>query len=474
MIRKTILLTAALLLTVDLTGTTPISGMEQPMVVHVHKQETQAVLNNPFMGLAPGADHDGPYVQPHRLVYGVVTWKELEPVKGQFNFAGVEKRLHFDEWNARGAKVILRVVLDYSSDTKHIDIPEWLYQEMHGDGAYYDADLGKGFSPNYSNPILIQEHAQLMKKLGERYDHDPRIAFLALGSLGHWGEWHTLQTDTQYIPFPKTEISDLYVHQYLDAFPDKKLLMRRPYPIVGEYGIGLYNDMFGNARSTYDFKDWYENGYRSSLAEADIPAVPEFWKEGPSGGEFGDADTVKGLVKSDKIESVLQQARDTHVSWMGASILADEKFPPAEQANLDRFLNTMGYRFTIPNASFSEQVRQGGLLSVALTIANRGVAPFYYKWPLELSLVDTAGHVAAATITGQDITRWLPGENDVQEFLPVPETLEPGTYTLCVAILDPDTKKPGIDFAMDGRRADGRYELGQVVVTKRPPLRLLF
>ncbi|MBL0387447.1 DUF4832 domain-containing protein [Tumebacillus sp. ITR2] len=464
--RKLILLirlTLILLLATELIASKPLHHTELPTLLQVHPPESQSVLNNPYMGLAPSADH-GPYEQPIRLVYGVVTWAELEPSKNHYNFEAMEKRLHFDEWQSRGVQVILRLVLDYSSSDQHKDIPDWLYNEIQGDGIWYDEDIGKGFSPNYSNPTLIENHRLLLKKLGERYDHDPRIAFLALGSIGHWGEWHTFQDDHLVIPFPKLAVSDLYVHHYLDAFPDKKLLMRRPHPVVSQYGMGLYNDMFGVARSTYDFKDWYEKGYTSSLAGTDIPPMPDFWKYGPSGGEFGNADTVLEQLKSDHMEAVLQQTRDTHVSWMGATTIAEQKFPAEEQANLDEFLKTMGYRFTIPDATYPEKIRQGGLLSLHMTIANHGVAPFYDPWPFELSLVDASGRVATQLNTQQDIRSWLPGEHSLQEFLPVPQNLPAGTYSLCVALLDPETKQPGIDFAMEGRRTDGRYELGKLEI----------
>lgn len=463
-------LALVLLVGTDLVMSAPLEGVERPDVVQVTPQEIGDVLNNPFMGLVPAAS-SGPYVQPHRMVYLVLRWSELEPEKGRFAFEEIERKYKFDEWYKKGVKVVLRFVMDYGTDTSHKDIPDWLYQEIKGDGIWYDADVGKGFSPNYNNPILIENHKRVMQKLGERYDHDPRVAFLALGSLGHWGEWHTYSDDELDIPFPKMAVSDLYVGHYINAFPDKKLLMRRPYPIVAEQHLGLYNDMFGSPKGTGDFIDWFQHGYTSSLAGADIPAMPNFWLSGPSGGEFGNADSVRELLQPGRIDEIIEMAKASHTSWLGATVLAERSFSGVEQANLNRFLNTIGYRFVLESVAYQKTVKQGGGVYVSLVVDNKGVAPFYYPWPLELSLVDASGQVVARTVTNEDIRSWVPGLTKTTQFLSVPTSVPAGTYSLRVAILDPDTKQPGVDFAIQGKRADGRYELGSVTVTKRPPIR---
>ena len=39
-------------------------------------------------------------------------------------------------------------------------------------------------------------------------------------------------------------------------------------------------------------------------------------------------------------------------------------------------------------------------------------------------------------------------------------TLPSGTYELAIAILDPSTNRPGVDFANTDKLADGAYKLG--------------
>lgn len=432
---------------------------EKIQAVSYMPAETDLVLANPYMGFAIDAKYDNA-VQPFRLAHANLSWRELEPEKGKYAFDAVEKRFNFALWKQRGVHLILRVILDYPREQSHMDIPDWLYEEIGRSGKWYDSDYGKGFSPDYCHPALIQNHERLLNALGERYNQDPLIAFIQLGSLGHWGEWHTRDDDQGFIPFPKQNISDQYAEHYVRAFPDKHLLMRRPHQVALDHKMGLYNDAFGKSKSTIDgFLKWYTEGYKSWLTDEDEPAMPDFWATSPSGGEFSSGSYFKDSV----IEETLRQARLTHVTWMGPSAPYREK-DAAIQPNIDRFLKTIGYRFVLTKETHEKEAAAGKSLHISLAVNNRGVAPFYYNWPLELSLADGQGTIVAAVRTDIDIRKWLPGEHEASYALPIPDHLQEGVYTVNAAILDPQSGKPGVEFAIDGKRADGRYALGTVLI----------
>ncbi len=71
-----------------------------------------------------------------------------------------------------------------------MDIPKWLYEKTGGDGTWYEGAYGKGFAPDYNNELLIRYHSLAVQAMGEHLGKDGLIAFVELGSLGHWGEWH--------------------------------------------------------------------------------------------------------------------------------------------------------------------------------------------------------------------------------------------------------------------------------------------
>jgi hypothetical protein len=54
----------------------------------------------------------------------------------------------------------------------------------------------------------------------------------------------------------------------------------------------------------------------------------------------------------------------------------------------------------------------------------------------------------------------------VDDSLYIPANLAPGTYTFRVAMLDPRTQLPAIRFGIQGRQADGWYDMGRIQVQK--------
>ena len=121
------------------------------------------VLHNPYMGLAPDARYV-PYTQEHTLVYANITWREIEPEKGEYQFDQIEEELHFDKSAEKGITFIIRIIMDYPEEKSQMEIPDWLYEELDGDGDWYENGYGKGFSPNYGNRLLIDYHKKLISK----------------------------------------------------------------------------------------------------------------------------------------------------------------------------------------------------------------------------------------------------------------------------------------------------------------------
>ncbi|MED1568644.1 DUF4832 domain-containing protein [Bacillus paramycoides] len=433
-------------------------------VVFPPKASPSDVIVNPYMGFAPPADSED-YPQPHSLVYANFTWSDLEPKKGQYDFEGIEKKYKLDYWKQKNVKLIFRVVLDTPGKQKHMDIPDWLYNEINGDGTWYDHKWGKGFSPNYANKKLIDFHEKLIQNLAERYNNNPEIAFIEIGSIGHWAEFHTLQQDGIYISFPKLQVVNQYVNQYVKYFDNKILLMRRPHQIAIDNKMGLFNDMFGKNPDTVDeFWSWVTNGYTFWLTNEKMPAMAEYWKNAPSGGEFAPTNNWEDYFSPSSFKETMNELSLTHVSWLGPSSPADYPAGGNMQNNINQFLQKIGYHFRIDKETHPETAGAGETINLEMEWENTGVAPFYFQWPLEVSLSDIDGKIVYAHHANADIRKWLPGKHEVVETITLPADLKSGQYHICAAIIDPDTKKPGINLEMRGKRDDGRYELGAITI----------
>jgi hypothetical protein len=440
-----------------------------------YPNEYYGILNNPYIGWVPwGKDskmeYGEAYKQPHKLVYAGITWRDLEPDKGSFDWKSFESKYQFDFWAGQGKKINIRIILDYPSSEAHWDIPDWLYDEIGGKGtAYNDSNVGKGFSPDYTNETLIAEHKRMIEALAARYKDDPRIAYVQLGSLGHWGEWHCWPYSPSTGVFPVKSVSDQYVQHYIDAFSQKKILtMRRAYGMAKDNKFGLFNDVFGDV-AAFQSEGWgwiwgIKNGYTDDMGQVQ-PAMLDFWKYAPSGGEFSSGNALLWLTDS-KIMDTLNMAREGHTSWLGPCSPANYQVNGPLQANIDALQKTLGYRFVLESAAHEDKADAGSTLPVTMKWNNKGVAPFYFNWPLQLSLANSSGTIVASTNTDEDIRTWLPGRKTITKNLDIPLNLASGKYTLCVSIIDPQTNEPAIDLAIEGRRSDGRYELGTIKVKK--------
>jgi hypothetical protein len=105
----------------------------------------------------------------------------------------------------------------------------------------------------------------------------------------------------------------------------------------------------------------------------------------------------------------------------------------------------MGYDFRILTYQHYKVVKKGDPLQLYLIGANHGVAPFYYRWPVQLALIDVDGNIVT-TETDLDIRRWRPGE--FRTLLTAPtQNIPPGLYRLAIGVIDPWTKKPRLQFS---------------------------
>ena len=412
---------------------------------------SDTVLINPYVGNAVWASDKTAHEQPFTLVYADLTWKDFEPEQGQYDFASFEKKNQFDRWRAEGKHLIFRFVLDVPGTSAHRDIPDWLYQATGKDGTAYAVSYGKGYSPNYANSVLIRAHADAIAALGARYGNDPFVAYIEIGSIGHWGEWHVHQ---KLGKMPDASVRNQYVLPYIEAFPDTFLLMRRPFQIAADYGLGLYNDTAGEPDSTNQWLSWIASGgdYDSADGDSALVPMPIAWQTVPVGGELSTFIAHTALLRDDFMQT-LSLFEKSHTSWIGPGSFADIKRNGKDQAALDTLLKTIGYRLRVTRCEIAES--DAGETQAALTWTNDGIAPFYFSWQPALSILDADGTETVVPL-GLDLLDLLPGETvTVTDALP-PMT---GSYILRVGILDPAANQPGVALAMDTEQDGLWYEL---------------
>lgn len=159
-------------------------GLTHAEDIVVRPKPKAGPLNNPLKGWCPYTNA-GDIHQPYSMVFQYVSWRDLEPVKGEYRFEEWEKK--WGVASAKGKHIVFRVYIDYPS--RPSGLPEWLRKAGVAETAY--TDYGGGKSPDYDDERMIAGCERLIAALGKRYNSHPRVAFIELGLLGFWGEWHT-------------------------------------------------------------------------------------------------------------------------------------------------------------------------------------------------------------------------------------------------------------------------------------------
>ncbi len=120
------------------------------------------------------------------------------------------------------------------------------------------------------------------------------------------------------------------------------------------------------------------------------------------------------------------------------------------------------YEFYIPSAKIEVA---GNALRLTCDIENRGVAPFYYTWPVECGLA-REGEILAQWQTELDITGLLPGEVlELRTSVNI-DQLPAGTSQLMLRIANPLEGALPVRFANTTQDADivGWLTLGSVEI----------
>ena len=335
-------------------------------------------VDNPLSGLVPYVGADGHSQFPQSMEFRYYALNQLMTGWDQYDWSAIEKT--FQETGQRGNQLVIRVFLEYPG--KKLSLPQFLVDEGVKVIDWQSPD-GRCLTPDYESVTLRKAMKQFIAAFGKKYDGDPRLGFITAGMLGMWGEWHNYpRTDLH----PSKTTQRIVMDAFSDAFQKTHVLLRYPagennyhYAPNHDLPFGYHDDSF--AWSTLDTdnegKSWF---YMAALKQSG-PQAQSRWRTRAIGGElrpelWGASFTATPHPKQ---QDFAECVRQTHVSWLMDSGL----FTASKPLSTDRVrrakeaVRLMGYELYVSKAELLN-----GKLS--LTIENRGVAPFYYDWPVEV------------------------------------------------------------------------------------------
>ena len=419
------------------------------------EQSDAVLLSSPGMGLAPWADSEETMELDTTLVYVELKWSDWEPEEGIYDVDFVNEFYNLDYYRNDGRNVVFRFICDEPTDEEHLDIPEWLYQKIDGDGTWYDIEYGKGFSPNYNNLTFIEEHGEAIAALGEYFGQDDFFIYVELGSLGHWGEWH-VDYEHGIIPIPEFAVREEYIKPYINAFSNSTFLIRYPLIDAQKYGFGLYNDMTGDYDETvYWLKQMNGGTWEQTNLEEQANSI-DTWKEFPIGGEFASSYEDSHFMISD-FELTLEGITDSHQSFIGPKIIIDESETDYSIA-MNKILKTIGYRYYVDSVSIDFNEKE--TFSITCSMGNAGIAPIYQQYSVELSIVDEDGNeVWVSEDVDLDLRKLLPDEILSFTCIANKEDFDDdATYRLVISIQD-DSEKAAVPMALSNEIEPNYYQI---------------
>lgn len=382
-------------------------------------------LDNPLRGLVPYASQmpwvpegddqaaQAKFVEamakvfPHSLEFSYISLAELMKGEGEFDWEPLEGILN--QIAGRGCQCTFRVFLEYPG--KKNAIPQFLIDDGL-EVVHWKTEDGKIHTPDYEDPKLRKAMRGFIAAMGKKYDGDPRIAWLTAGMLGLWGEWHDH-------PKPKLFASKKIQREVMDtyeaAFSKTKLHLRYPagdkhyqYAPNDNRKFGYHDDSFAWATipTVNSEDDWFFGALLNSAG----PAAVDKWKSEPIGGEirpetWGCVFQEPGC--SPKGQEFDKCVRHTHVSWLMDSGMFLKPQPEKLVAQAKKKTASIGYRLTVESATLKTE---SGKRSIAVTVGNRGVAPFYYPWKVETVLLSSDNDSVSQIDNNWSLPEVMPGE----------------------------------------------------------------
>lgn len=453
----------------------------------VRPVDTGEALVNPGMGWTMHFYSNGPGKYGAKLepsdtlddfpgvstVYLRLPWSMIETEEGKFNWAILDTPAQ--RWISKGKKVAFRITC--SENWMGFATPEWV-KKAGAKGVFYE--FGKGanpksrtWDPDFGDPVFLEKLEHFLAAMAARYDGNPNVAFVDIGSYGLWGEGHTFMSSQ--VPDDKADpIVRKHIDLHIKYFPHTRMCISddvvghdrpgRRFPITDyaiSKGVTLREDSIMVQPPP---KQWYH----AEMAQEFWPTMPvilEHEHYGPSKdrGAWGDGSRLPQAVE------------EYHASYMSIHWWPHE-FLAANRPVIDKINMRLGYRLLPSLVNWPKLVKIGQPFTVKSFWANAGVAPCYPGGFVAITLKDAKGGTVSVLTDESFDVRTLqvgpPGQAPTSKLASEfrigvnGPTTQPGIYEVYVSVGSRDGT-PTIALPLPDGDGQRRYKLGTVSLVAR-------
>jgi hypothetical protein len=402
-----------------------------------YSTDVPGLNTNPLKGFIPFAKTTT--VFPYSMEWFYIPLRDIMTNDNTFNWTALDKQLN--EIASRGHQAAFRIYVDYPK--RATGIPQFLLDDELSTFTYTDAANTTSISPDYQDKRLIKAFTDVIRALGARYDGDPRIGYITAGLYGFWGEWHVhshpVSGESSRWKMLQAD-KDILLNAYIKAFKQTIILVR--YATVTndtllKKSFGYHDDSFAYQTLGPGRSDFWVQMTAARLIDQ--------WKSYPVGGEVRPEiqETVWDSWPNTTGQDMSTSITTTHASWMINSGVFRRKLADTQYANALRAHRMLGYELYV--SSVSLQPRDGSLI-LHIEMGNRGVAPFYYNWQMQLAFTDARNSmIGNPTNTDWALKSMLPGTTKSFEItLPAPSTQ---AHKLLMRVKNPLSNGVPLSFA---------------------------
>ena len=445
--------------------------------------DTGAALQNPGMGWVCHFYDNSPRSYGARLepsdslawfpgcsvVYLRIQWATLEPEEGVFNWALLDTPAQ--RWIARGGKVAFRISCSEHQDRRAT--PEWV-EKAGAKGVRWNllkgpAPDGRYWDPDYLDPVFLDKLDRFLAAFAARYDGNPDVAFVDIGSFGLYGEGHTLFSSK--MPHDR-EIECLKRHIDLHVKHFKKTL------------LSLSDDTDGHDNKSGDWpvmRYALEKGVTFRDDSIFCRKAPQAWFHDDMAALFSPTRPIiletQHYHMATKINAwdtglLLKAVEDNRGSYLSIHGWPDEIYTN-HAAGIAAINLRLGYRIMPRSVTFPDAVKLGEPFEVASTWANAGVAPCYGGGFYALTLKDDKGGIVSVLSDESfDMRDLRTGKAGVAPATAraarfrighIAPATRPGTYDVFISVGRRDGT-PAIALPLAGDDGQRRYKIGRVTL----------
>jgi hypothetical protein len=412
--------------------------------------EKYPISNDAMFDTFPGMDH----------LYLRLAWSFLEPREGEFNWKYIDDVV--EKYVPRGYGISFRIstketgsypgVVGHQKNGVQYATPTWV-EQAGAKGTVTTAWGTRSWTPVWNDKVFLEKLDNFHKVFAQRYDHQPWVRYVDIGSIGEWGEGHT-HFSTQ-IPPSVEEVkanTDIFLKHYKNSLlvatddllyygksaEDQQILL----DYIVSNGISLRDDSplvdwyLENNLDTWSVSHphFFQQVYLNKPVIFELQHYHMVKSDGNWIGKNGSDIIGKfGYSGADIFRNAMKTMGATYIGYHGylEEWLVDNPYLTRELANI------CGYWYFPVSTRLPSSLSKGNN-TIGLTWLNKGVAPAYKTFGLIFRLQPASGgNPVDIMIEDSGNLDFLPLQQTEKEyFLNVANEVSRGEYLLKLKMMD--------------------------------------